>query len=207
MQLKPRAITTMNLRPLAGLAVILIVACAAEAASNDDVVAGLGKCAALTDSTLRLACYDQLAAGATAPVQPALQSPVAAPPKEDAKSWFGLDVGGWFANETPPARQTKPEQFGSEVLPPPLVAPGATPPAKPLDSITATVDDFAFNDSGHFTVFLDNGQIWQQLQGDADRARFSTHGKDQVMIERAVMGSYELSIDGHSHVFKVKRIK
>ena len=197
----------MNLRPLAGLAVIFFAACAAEAASGDDVVAGLGKCATLADSALRLACYDRLATGATAPVQPTAQSVTAAPPKEDAKSWFGLDVGGWFANETPPTRQTKPEQFGSEALPPPPVAPGTAPPAKPLDSISATVDDVAFNASGHFTVFLDNGQIWQQLQGDADRAHFSTHGKDQITIERALMGSYELSIDGHSHIFKVKRIK
>ena len=138
--------------------------------------------------------------------QPVQQSPAAAP-KEDAKSWFGLDVGGWFSTETPPARQTKPEQFGSEALPPPPVSPGAAPPARPLDSITAMVTDYAFNPYGRFTVFLDNGQIWRQIDGDTDQAHFSKREKDQVTIERALIGSYNLSIAGHAHVFKVKRIK
>ena len=196
----------MTLRPLAGLAVVLFAACAANAASGDDVIAGLGKCAALTDSTLRLACYDRLAAGAATPAQPAMQIPVAAP-KEDEKSWFGLDVGGWFGSGTPPARQTKPEQFGSEAMPPPPVAPGEPPPPMALDSITATVSDYALNPFGRFTVFLDNGQIWRQQDGDTDHAHFSKHAKDQVTISRGVFGSYNLTIGDHSQVFKVKRIK
>ena len=71
----------------------------------------------------------------------------------------------------------------------------------------AAVTDFAYNPYGRFIVFLDNGQIWQQLEGDTDRARFSKSKKDMVTISRGFLGSYNLVIGDHSGMFKVKRIK
>lgn len=207
----------MNLRPLAVLAVFLLASSAAQAGSDDGVVAAIGKCAALTDSTARLACYDQIAAQmkimaaapqttAPQPVAHPTQTAAAVPSKEKEESWFGLDLGSWFG-ATSPAQQTTPQQFGSEALPPPPVAPGEAPPPKPIDSITATVTDFAFNPYGRFTVFLDNGQIWQQLQGDSGVAHFSKTEKNKVTISRAIFGSYDLVIGDHMALYKVKRIK
>ncbi len=207
----------MNLRPLAVLAVFLLASSAAQAGSDDGVVAAIGKCAALTDNTARLACYDQIAAEmkimaaapqttAPQPVAHPKQTAAAVPSKEKEESWFGLDLGSWFG-ATSPAQQTTPQQFGSEALPPPPVTPGEAPPPKPIDSITATVTDFAFNPYGRFTVFLDNGQIWQQLQGDSGVAHFSKTEKNKVTISRAIFGSYDLVIGDHMALYKVKRIK
>ncbi len=207
----------MNLRPLAVLAVFLLASSAAQAGSDDGVVAAIGKCAALTDNTARLACYDQIAAQmkimaaapqttAPQPVVHPTQTAATVPSREKEESWFGLDLGSWFG-ATSPAQQTTPQQFGSEALPPPPVAPGEAPPPKRIDSITAAVTDFAFNPYGRFTVFLDNGQIWQQLQGDSGVAHFSKTEKNKVTISRAIFGSYDLVIGDHMALYKVKRIK
>lgn len=208
--------------PLAVLAVFLLAAFPARAGAADDVIAAIGKCAALTDDAARLACYDNVA-GRTKTVeaapqtQPVPQAPpqaaapartAAAPPasKEDDESWFG--IADWFGSDkVSPAAQTTPRQFGSENLPPPPAAPGAPPPLEPLDHITANVSDVAFNYLAHFTVFLDNGQIWQQLASDDGKAHFSRGGKDKVTISRGLIGSYNLTIGDHSAIFKVKRIK
>ena len=208
--------------PLAVLAVFLLAAFPARAGAADDVIAAIGKCAALTDDAARLACYDNVA-GRTKTVeaapqtQPVPQAPpqaaapartAAAPPasKEDDESWFG--IADWFGSDkVSPAAQTTPRQFGSENLPPPPAAPGAPPPLEPLDHITASVSDFAYNPFGRFVVFLDNGQIWQQLQGDTDQAHFSKNQKDQITISRGILGSYNLEIVGHNGLYKVKRIK
>ncbi|MDE2494238.1 MAG: hypothetical protein KGL97_10095 [Alphaproteobacteria bacterium] len=210
--------SAMMMRSLAVTAVILLTSTAAMAGSEGDIAEAIGKCAAVTDNTARLACYDGIAAhmkamaAAPQPVAPAAVAPPAAqtaataPSKEKEESWFGLDLGSWFG-ATSPAQQTTPQQFGSENLPPPPVAPGEAPPPKPLDSIAATVNDFAYNPYGRFTVFLDDGQIWQQLQGDTGHARFNKTDKDKITISRGLLGSYNLQIDGHDALYKVKRIK
>ena len=211
----------MKPSPLAALAVLLLASVPAQAGANDDALAAIAKCAALNDNTARLVCYDKIAGrSTTVEVAPPAASPTpqpqaaplaptvaAAPPaaKKDEESWFG--IADWFgSNKASPALQTTPQQFGSENVPPPPAAPGA-PPAEPLDSIAAGVSDFAYNPYGRFVVFLDNGQIWQQLQADTGQARFSKNTKNQVTISRGMLGSYNLVIGGRSAIFKVKRIK
>jgi hypothetical protein len=205
----------MKPSPLAVLAVFLLASFPARAGANDDAMAAIGKCAALNDNTARLVCYDKIA-GRPTTIETALPAPQAAPPAQttaaappatkEEESWFG--IADWFGSDkTSPAAQATPQQFGSENLPPPPAAPGAPPPLEPLDHITATVSDFAYNPYGRFVVFLDNGQIWQQLQADTDRARFSKSKKDQVTISRGLLGSYNLVIGDHSGLYKVKRIK
>ena len=205
----------MKPSPLAVLAVFLLASFPARAGTNDDAIAAIGKCATVTDNTARLACYDRIAgqikAVEAAPqpqAAPPAQTAATAPPatKENEESWFG--IASWFGGDkVSPAAQTTPQQFGSENIPPPPAAPGVPPPVEPLDQITATVTDFAYNPYGRFIVFLDNGQIWQQLEGDTDRARFSKSKKDMVTISRGFLGSYNLVIGDHSGMFKVKRIK
>ena len=213
----------MKSSPLAVLAVLLLAPLPAQAGANDDVVAAIAKCASLNDNTARLVCYDKIAGRSTtieiarpapqiappAPqIAPPAQTAAAAPPaaKKDEESWFG--IADWFGSDkASPAAQATPQQFGSESLPPPPVAPGTPPPAEPLDHIAATVSDFAYNPFGRFVVFLDNGQIWQQLQADTDQARFNKNKKDQVTISRGFLGSYNLVIGDHSGLYKVKRIK
>ena len=117
-------------------------------------------------------------------------------------------------NGRPP--QTTPQQFGNESVPkpppppPPPPKPGEPPPPPPpveIDSISADVTDYAIHPDGRFTVFLDNGQIWQQLSADSDMAHFKKNGANKVVIKRGLIGSYNLVLNDVGTSFKVKRIK
>jgi hypothetical protein len=57
-------------------------------------------------------------------------------------------------------------------------------------------------------VFLDNGQVWRQMQGDADRAHFRPKAKDnKVIISRGSLGSYNITINDSPKLYKVTRVK
>ena len=201
----------MNIARVAALAAILIVPAGAQAGPRDDLVAGMAKCAALADNTARLACYDAL--NPTVKAAEAEPPPVAAPPAPpaapaDSRAWY--DPSRIFG--VSPNQQTQPEQFGGEALsaPPPPPGTPATPqntPPPALDSITAAVTDYAFDPYDKFIVFLDNGQVWKQLESDTGvKARFVKGGTNTVVISRGFIGSYNITInDGPS--YKVRRVK
>ncbi len=198
----------MHLRRIApAIAIVLIQAAPALAGPQDDALNAIAKCASVADDHARLACYDaaapQVKAAVAAP--PAPEVAATPPPQESSKSWFGLpDIFGG----RPP--QTTPQQFGNDQMPappPPPPAPGEPAPAPVLDSITVAVSNYAFDPFDHFTVFLDNGQIWQQLEGDVGQAHFSRSSPNKVTISRGALGSYDLSINDQDRSYKVKRLK
>jgi hypothetical protein len=196
----------MNLRLLGSLAVALVCAANASAASRDDVLEAMGKCAVVSDDKARLACYDALAPHA----REALATPPAAlpadrpPTREEQQSWFGFDLSSLFGSS--PSEQTTPQQFGSDQLPETHAKAEAA--AQEVDSITAGVTDYAYTPFGKFIVFLDNGQVWRQAQGDADHATFRKIAKDnKVTITRGLIGSYNLMINDSERVFKADRVK
>ena len=84
---------------LAAIALLLItigLPSAALASARDDVIAAMGKCAAIGDDKARLACYDALSPR----VKEALATPPAAldhePTKQEQESWFGFDFNNLF---------------------------------------------------------------------------------------------------------------
>ncbi|HEY4943088.1 MAG TPA: hypothetical protein VII56_16785, partial [Rhizomicrobium sp.] len=138
------------------------------------------------------------------------------PPAATAPPARAADNTPWYdpfhVFGTSPRQQVRPEQFGAENLsaPPPLPgAPAAAAPPEPqaLDSITAVVTDYSFNHYGRFLVILDNGQIWRQLASDTVKAHFGKDEKNTVTISRGFIGSYNLTINDSSIVFKVERLK
>jgi hypothetical protein len=190
---------------------LAILSGTAQAGPRDDVLAAMGKCAALADDKARLACYDGLAPrlrDALNTPPPTLDHP---PTQEEQQSWFGFDLGNWFDGSTPPAAQTTPEKFGADKLPPPPAgaeqSSESTAPAQPqeIESITATVTDYSFNPFGKFIVFLDNGQVWREI--DPDTAHFNKGSPNTVTIERGALGSYNLHINDSNKTYKVTRIK
>jgi len=195
----------MTLRVYATAAAFLAALSApAQAGVRDDVLRAMDQCAAVADKDQRLACFDQLAPQVKAALA---ETPMAGPPTlEQQKSWFGFDFGNIFGGAPPPSQQMTPQQFGGENLPPPPPKAGEPPPPGPIDSITANVTDYAFNPFGKFVVFLEGGEVWQQIQGDPEHAIFSKKG-NTVLISRGVMGSYNMQINGSNKVIKVKRIK
>ncbi len=195
--------------------ILFVVACSAAisfqigtaaAGSRDDVLNGLQRCATVTDDKARLACYDAL----VRPAQEAMAHPPEPgeanhpPTKEEQKSWFGFDLTGLFNSS--PEQQKTPQQFGAENLP--STKQKVEEAEQAVDSITAGVSEYAFTPFGKFIVFLDNGQVWRQIQGDSDKATFRKAAKDNtVTIERGSLGSYNLMINDSSRNFKVERVK
>jgi len=187
-------------------AAVVLLASAALAGPRDDVIAAMGKCATISDDKSRLACYDALAPR----VKEAQGTPPAAlpgnraPTEEEQKSWFGFNLGSLFASS--PEQQSTPQQFGSDKLPETHAQEEAA--AETVDSISAGVTDYAFTPFGKFIVFLDNGQVWRQEEGDSDRAYFHKAAKDNtVTIKRGLLGSYNLTINDSNRLFKVTRVK
>ncbi len=196
----------MNLRVLGGLAVAIVWATSGFAATRDDVLQALGKCAAVSNDKARLACYDALAPH----VKEVLATPPQeltggrAPTKQEQESWFGFDLSGLFGAS--PSQQTTPQQFGSDQLPSTHAKEEVA--IHEVESISAGVTDYAYTPFGKFIVFLSNGQVWRQEEGDADHANFRKTATDnKVTIVRGALGSYNLKINDSDRVFKVDRIK
>lgn len=190
----------MNFRKWTLLAAVILVPAGAGADPRDDLIEGMAKCAVVAGNAARLACYDALT--------PQLKAAQSAPP-EDNRAWY--DPGRIFG--TSPAQQTTPQQFGAEALAPPPAPPPKpgepAPPAppQPLDSISAKVSDYAYNPYGRAVVFLDNGQIWQQIQGETDRPHFKKGEVNTVVISRGALGSYNMVVNDAGAAIKVHRIK
>jgi hypothetical protein len=197
----------MNSRTiLFGLILAAAVMVPAAADQRGDLLNAMNKCVAIADDKARLACYDAL----KPQLQAALAEPAEQVAKEEGTSWFGLDH--IFGGKDAP--QTEPNQFGADRLPAeeqaktnPPPPPEATP-VKELDSMTATLTDYALTPTGRFIVFLDNGQVWQEIEGDTATAHFKKNPKENtVTITRALLGSYALTINDLNQSYKVKRMK
>lgn len=201
----------MNLRAVAvtTAGLLAVFSAAAVAGPRDDVLAAMGKCAAMTDDKARLDCYDAVAPR----LRDALNQPpetLSHPPtKEEQESWFGFNLGSIFG--TSPKTQTTPQQFGADQIPEPAAPSAGTETAaapEAIDSINATLTDYSFTPFGKFIIFLDNGQVWRQIQGDSERAHFSKAAADNtITIERGAIGSYNLRINDSNKIFKVTRVK
>ena len=196
----------MNVRALTAVVLLtLTVPMTAQAGVRDEVLRAMDQCSVIADKDQRLACFDALSVQVK---QAIAEGPMTGPPTaEQQKSWFGFDFGNVFGDNRSPQQQTTPQQFGSESLPAPPPKPGETPPEGPIDSITANVTDYALNPFGKFVVFLESGQVWKQIGGEADVANLKKSGGNTVLISRGALGSYNMQFNGSNKVFKVKRIK
>lgn len=204
----------MNFRFNALLLAAIFSSGAAFAGPKEDVLHDFSQCAEIRSDASRLACFDSLSPRVKALVpRPAVAPPpnvASAPPPppapsgEEQESGFGHNEASQAA--TLPEQQTTPEQFGSDRLaPPPQESANAQ---KELDKITVGVSEVAFTVFGKFIVFLDNGQIWRQLEGDSGHAHFRKKATDnKVTISRGLLGSYNLTVNDSNALFKVTRVK
>jgi hypothetical protein len=194
----------MNCRTaLFAISTLVVFTNAASAASRDDTLEAIAKCTTIVDDKLRLGCFDsmmpQLRDALNKPPEALARNPTA----DEQKSWFGFDIAGLFGDDKP--AQTSPQQFGRNNVE--ASAPPSAPEMQEIDSISAGVTDYSSRDN-KFTVFLDNGQIWQQLNGDSGVARFKSNPKDNtVTISRGFLSSYNLKLNDDNSYYKVKRLK
>jgi hypothetical protein len=54
---------------------------------------------------------------------------------------------------------------------------------------------------GHWTIVLEDGAVWRQIEGELGR---DPHAGSKVTIHRAALGSFKMSIDGEPTI-KVHR--
>jgi hypothetical protein len=169
------------------LVTLFVAATQARAETPQAILRELVQCADLADVQERLRCFDAAAARAKA----VLAAPPAAGAGDAARS--PLDS---FGLPQPPAPVTRPEQFGKP-----------TPRPEELQSIAATVSEFAKTPRGKALFVLDNGQVWRQLDSDGSSVLDPPARGFKVTIERGAFGSYNLTIEGRSGLVKVARVR
>ena len=169
--------------------ITLLAASHAHADATRDALVEIAKCADITDSAERLKCFDAAV--------PRARSALAAPPEKPK------DEGGilqWFGFPRPDKPVVKAEDFGKPPAPP--------EEPKEITEITSTVLEFAKNPLGKAVFVLDNGQVWRQLAADNSTILEPSSGvKMKVTIEKGILGSYNLTIDGRNGLIKVSRLK
>lgn len=192
----------------AAIAILISFAAAPVlAGEQDDAVANVIACGSVRGDKARLRCFEAAApalgeafpeALAAAEVR-AEEARMAA--KEEAKEEFGLSVPEKRAND-PFEEKT----FGSEDLP--QVAAAENGDDDQVDSIVAGVTDVSTSVTGRIIVFLDNGQVWRQIDGDkaTPYIRKNLDGVSAT-VKRGALGSYWVRLDNTRTAFKARRIK
>ena len=169
-------------------------------ASAESLQVQLGRCVRITGLLQRLACYDGVVkdAGivATPASRPAPPGPSAALQPQPVPPMMAAPALASAA----PVSQVPLSGFGSESLPR-----ARMPPSGSARSITAGVTKLSFDGTGHFTIALDNGQVWRQLPGDMTILRQTQVGS--VHIARSTFGSYDLSLPGLHASYRVERLQ
>ena len=173
---------------------------ASAPASAESLQVQLGRCVRITGLLQRLACYDGVvkdagivapsasrpaAAGSSTSIQPQPVPPMMAAPALASAA---------------PVSPVPSSSFGSESLPR-----ARMPPSGSARSITTGVAKLSFDGTGHFTIALDNGQVWRQLPGDMTILRQTQVGT--VHIARSTFGSYDLSLPGFHASYRVERVQ
>ena len=148
---------------------------------RDDVMSGAFRCNAFQDDRQWLDCY-------YAAAQP-MRARLNLSPAVVRQPVPGVAGGAYV----PPERE-----FG-------LAAPE---PAQDVEKITSRLKSYTFDKHGIFTVTLENGETWQQLDGDTTVAHWTKAvAASAVEIERGWLGSYNMQITNTAGLFKVRRLK
>ncbi len=162
---------------------LFFVVLASGQSRADDLNAQLAHCMTMNGAVERLSCYDRVARQAVGAAPQAAQSPMQQSPTPQARTTPSADPG---------------RDFGKERV---------TPAEPQNDRFTAEITDFQKDARGHFTVALQNGQVWRQAAGDTGVAQIRSGQANRVTISRGALGSYDLRFDGRNATFKVQRLR
>jgi hypothetical protein len=86
---------------------------------------------------------------------------------------------------------------------------GKEAPARdaPVRRVQARMVSYQFNALGTFTVTLENGQVWRQVDGDTDHAHWKKPASSYVVtVTPGFLKSYNFQVRGLPGLFKVQRI-
>ncbi|MFC3070998.1 hypothetical protein [Phenylobacterium soli] len=162
--------------PLAAAAAFAVLALPGLALAKDSaasqhaaVVQAVLNCRAMTDSAARLACYDAAA----------------------AKMGDAEAKGDIVVIDRAQAQQAHREAFGLRVPSLAFVTRALAP--EEVDQVTGVVKSARADAMGKWTFVLEDGAIWRQIDGDLFR---DPKGGDKVVVKRAALGSFKMSVDG-----------
>jgi hypothetical protein len=173
------------------IAALLLMCAGAPAAMAQDSLSGqLTACVAIPGVLQRLACYDRVAHSVSPAIAPRSVPAVAQKPVARAVPPA--------AYAPPPVAMAAPTGLGSERLP-------QTAAAQRNQELTATVTSVSYNPRGRFTVTLDNGEVWRQLEGDTSMLQGVRNAT--VRISRGSLGSYDLNVIGRNASYRVLRLQ
>lgn len=190
------------------------------ALSNDsDSLSKFMACAEIENPPLRYACFDETAAAVKAMQANATDMDVAETPSvastavetpnpsaeadlavNEAEESADEDKGGLFGFIGGLTKQARtPEEFGLDDEP---------EEAEIVTEITGNISDFRISGTGRIIVLLDNGQIWQQIQGDTTRLQERIMARQtSANIETAAMGTYLMRLSPSEKSIRVRRIQ
>lgn len=216
----------------------LLASAPAIARPQDEVMSLAFKCGAVGDLRTWLDCYYGAAqpmrsAIGLPPVPPAQSRLVTLPPAgtvppEDAEIRDNVLKSALDCNRIPAGRDwldcfyAAPEPvrlrlgLASQFKPPAkreatMLASQFGLTSKPLrapDAISARMASYEFNKNHLFTVTLDNGQVWQQIEGDDLLANWSRSPRNySIVITRGLFGSYNFRVQKNGGLFRVRRVR
>lgn len=140
--------------------------------------AAMLQCRAIAEVPTRVACYDAIPVGAAAPLAaPVVAAAAAAPTPQQREQAFGMAT---------------------------VKAPKSVTPEQD-NSITSTIAGRFDGWSGNELVRLSNGQVWRIVDGSS--AVLSPMTDARVKVERNVIGTYFLKIEGTNNSPKVRRVQ
>ena len=80
------------------------------------------------------------------------------------------------------------------------------PPPREVAQIIATVRELSRSVRGQAIFVLDNGQVWRQIDADDSTVRDSVTGR-KVTIQRGILDSFDLVVEGRNGLIKVRRLE
>jgi hypothetical protein len=175
-----------------------------ESSAQEEGQGELQKCVSMPEDAARLACFDAYAARVRKQDSASLkaknrQAETATPPKhQERQENFGLTNTEIARREAQAAEQ---ETQSNEVASVPVKAEKLVP-----EGVVAHVEIFArLKRSNNIHITLDNGQIWQEIDGSPFRG--SVKPGTEVRITERRFGGYQMKIPGRSSPILVRRIK
>jgi len=81
-----------------------------------------------------------------------------------------------------------------------------SPAPREVAAVVATVRQLSRSVRGQAIFILDNGQVWRQIDADDSTVRDSVTGS-KATIQRGLLDSFNLVIEGRNGLIKVRRIE
>ncbi len=172
----------------------------AQADTRDDVMAAMQRCNVMTDDRTWLEC--------TYGAQQIMRAKLGLPPAPDYQQRLVPPP----AQMPAAAPQTAPRAASAAAAPAaPAVAPRRGSPSfmqvlsgKAAPISVSPLASFEFDKQGRFTVTLQNGQVWRQVEARSGSLAPLVVGKT-VTITPGALWSYDMKTEGNSRVYKVER--